>query len=152
MRYRRSGNIHRPWRNMFCRWCISALRRCLFWAYCGWEGLCSRTKDQCFWDTHNPLWLIVGCWHGNIPYLWRKEGTGLTWWRHPMETFSASMALCAGNSPVTDEFSFKRPVTLSFDVFLYLRLNKRLSKQSRRRWFETPSRSLWRHCDEFYEI
>ena len=24
---------------------------------------------------------------------------------------------------------------------------KRLSKQSRRRWFETPSRSLWRHCN-----
>ena len=26
-----------------------------------------------------------------------------------------------------------------------LRLNKRESKQSRRRWFESPSRSLWRH-------
>ena len=24
--------------------------------------------------------------------------------------------------------------------------NKRLSEPSRRRWFETPSRSLWRHC------
>ena len=32
-----------------------------------------------------------------------------------------------------------------FDVFFDLRLNKRLSKQSKRRWFETPSRSLWRH-------
>ena len=30
---------------------------------------------------------------------------------------------------------------------VYLRLNKRLSKQSRSRWFETPSRSLWRHCN-----
>ena len=28
-----------------------------------------------------------------------------------------------------------------------LRLNKRLSKQCRRRRFETPSRSLWRHCN-----
>ena len=26
-------------------------------------------------------------------------------------------------------------------------LNKRLNKQSRRRWFETPSCSLWRHCN-----
>ena len=34
----------------------------------------------------------------------------------------------------------------SFDVFFDLRLNKRLSKQRRRQWFETPSRSLWRHC------
>ena len=27
-------------------------------------------------------------------------------------------------------------------------LNKRLSKQSRRRWFETPSCSLWRHYND----
>ena len=33
----------------------------------------------------------------------------------------------------------QRPVAQSFDVFCELRLNKRLSKQSRRRWFETPS-------------
>ena len=32
----------------------------------------------------------------------------------------------------------QRPMTRSFDVFFDLRLNKRLSKQSRRRWFETP--------------
>ena len=54
---------------------------------------------------------------------------------------------CAGNSPVTGEFPSQRPVTRTFDVFFDLRLNKRLSKQSRRRWFETPSRSLWRHCN-----
>ena len=39
------------------------------------------------------------------------------------------------------------PVTRSFDVFFDLHLNKRLSKQSRRWWFETPPRPLWRHCD-----
>ena len=33
--------------------------------------------------------------------------------------------------------------------FFYLRLNKRLCKQSRRRWFETPLRSLWRHCNDW---
>ena len=37
------------------------------------------------------------------------------------------------------------PVTRSFDVFFRLPLNKRLFKQSRRRWFETPLHSLWRH-------
>ena len=31
--------------------------------------------------------------------------------------------------------------------FLELHLNERLGKQSRRRWFETPSRSLLRHCN-----
>ena len=46
-----------------------------------------------------------------------------------METFSALLALCAGNSPVTGEFPTQRPVTRSFDVFYDLRLNKRLSKQ-----------------------
>ena len=42
--------------------------------------------------------------------------------------------------PVTDEFPAQRPVTQSFNVFFYLRLNKRLSKQSWGWWFETPSR------------
>ena len=35
-----------------------------------------------------------------------------TWWRHQMETFSALLAIYAGNSPVTGEFSAQRPVTL----------------------------------------
>ena len=30
--------------------------------------------------------------------------------------------------------------------FLWSAPNKQLSTQSRRRWFETPSRSLWLHC------
>ena len=47
-----------------------------------------------------------------------------------METFSALLALCGGNSPVTGEFPAQRPVARSFDVVFYLRLNKRLSKQS----------------------
>ena len=61
-----------------------------------------------------------------------------------MDTFSALLALCAGNSPVTGEFPAQWPVTRSFDVFFDLRLNKRLSKQSWGWCFETPSSSLWR--------
>ena len=68
-------------------------------------------------------------------------------WRHQIETFSALLALCVGNSPVTGEFPAQRPVKRSFDVFFELRLHKRLSKQSWGWWFETPSRSLWRHCN-----
>ena len=67
-----------------------------------------------------------------------------------METFSALLAICTGNLPVTGEFLSQRPVTRKFDVFFDLHLNKRLSKQSKRRWFETPSHILWRHrnaCD-----
>ena len=69
----------------------------------------------------------------------------IPWWRHQMETFSALLALCAGNSPVTGEFPSQRPETRSFDVFFDLRLNKRLSKQKWGWWFETPTRSLWRN-------
>ena len=67
--------------------------------------------------------------------------------RHQMETFSALLAICAGNSPVTGEFPAQRPVARSFDVFFDLRLNKRLSKQLWGWWFETPLRPLWRHCN-----
>ena len=45
-------------------------------------------------------------------------------------------------------FPSQRPVTWSFGVFFDLRLKKRLSKQSRRWWFGTPSCSLWRHCND----
>ena len=69
------------------------------------------------------------------------------WWRHQMDTFSALLALCAGNSPVSGEFTAQRPVTRSFDVFFDLRLIKWLSKHSRGWWFETLSRPLWRHCN-----
>ena len=43
----------------------------------------------------------------------------------------------------------QRPMTGSFDNYFVLCLNKRLDKQSRRQWFETPSCSLRRHCDGF---
>ena len=48
-----------------------------------------------------------------------------------MEPFSALLAICAWNSPVTDEFPAQMASNArSFDVFFELRLNKRLSKQS----------------------
>ena len=73
----------------------------------------------------------------------------VTWWRYQMETYSALLALCTGNSPVNGEFPTHRPVTRSFDGFFDLRLNKRLRKQWWGWWFETPSRPLWRHCNEY---
>ena len=69
------------------------------------------------------------------------------WWRRQMETFSALLAVFAGNSPAPGEFPALRPVTRAFHVFFDLRLNKPLSKQSWGWWFETLSRSLWRHCN-----
>ena len=40
-----------------------------------------------------------------------------------METFSMLVAICAGNSPVSGEFTSQNPVTRSFDVFFDLRLD-----------------------------
>ena len=78
-------------------------------------------------------------WSLTLPmFLWLLR---FPWWRHWMEAFSALLALCTGNSPVSGESQSQRPVTGSFDIFFDLRLNKRLSKQPRRWRFETPSRS-----------
>ena len=67
----------------------------------------------------------------HITSIWRQVLVTiclLSWWRHQMETFSALLALCVGNSPATGEFPTQRPVTRSFDDFFDLRLNKQLCK------------------------
>ena len=52
-----------------------------------------------------------------------------------METISALLALCAGNSPVTSEFPSQRPVTRSFDVSFDLRwVNNREAGDMRCHW------------------
>ena len=52
-----------------------------------------------------------------------REAYKISWWRHQMETLSALLAICAGNSPVPGDFPAQRPVTRRFDVFFDLRLN-----------------------------
>ena len=71
-------------------------------------------------------------------------------WPHQMETFSALLAIGVGNSPVTGEFPPQRPEIRSFDVFVDLRPNKRLSKQWWGWWFEMPSCPLWCHCSVWW--
>ena len=94
----------------------------------------------------NQCWLGVKCvlWHTHESNVTRSALGPNPWWRHQMETFSA---LLWGNSPITREFPSKMPVTRSFGVLFDVRLNKRLSKQPWGWWFETPSGSLWRHCN-----
>ena len=99
---------------------------------------------------HWHVQVLVSSWAPLVQSLSPQSGMW-SWWRHQMEIFSASLALCARNSPITGEFPLQRSVTRSFDVCVELRLNKRSSKQSRRRWLETPSRSLWRHCNYIKE-
>ena len=84
-----------------------------------------------------PMYFFINC----------SDWAQISWKRHQMETFSALLAICAGNSPVPGEFPAQRPVTRNFDVFFDLRPNKRFSKQWWGWWVETPSSPLWRHCN-----
>ena len=92
-------------------------------------------------DSKNGIYTLNGFYTlgGNVAHILYSR------WRHHMEAFSALLAICAGNSPVPGKFPAQRPVTQSFDVFFYLRLNKQLSKQPWGWWFETLSHPLWRH-------
>ena len=69
------------------------------------------------------LFLTISCNQTCYPILIQT-----TWWCHEMETFSALLALCAGNSPVTGEFPHKG------------------------QWRGALMFSLmhWRHCNERY--
>ena len=58
-----------------------------------------------------------------IQFEWNKRA----WWRHQIETFSALLALCKGNSPATGEYPSQRLVTQSFDVFFDLHLNQHIN-------------------------
>ena len=54
-------------------------------------------------------------------FTWKELGQlgalNVQWWRHKMETFSALLAICAGNSPVPGEFPAQRPVAWGFMFF-----------------------------------
>ena len=68
------------------------------------------------------------------------------WWRHQIEISVRVTGRLWGES--TGGFPSQRPVTRSYSVFFDLHLNKRLTKQWSRWWFEMLSRSLLRHCSE----
>ena len=65
-------------------------------------------------------------WHKgeySVLILQRPYATATSGWRHQMETSSALLAICAGNSPVTSGFPTQKTVTRSFDIFFDLRIN-----------------------------
>ena len=82
----------------------------------------------------------------------RNSWKRTSWWRHQLKTFPALLALCEKEFSVDRWIPSQRPVRLCFDVFFDLRLNQRLNKQSRRWWFETSSRSSWRHCNVEHSV
>ena len=52
-------------------------------------------REECLkwkhWYHNHLFWIEIGVW-------------SMAWWRHQMETFSALLALCAGNSPVKGQW------------------------------------------------
>ena len=74
-----------------------------------------------------------------------KTLTGAGWRIYTMMT-SSNGNIFRFTGPLCGGFPSQRPVTRNFDVFFDLRRNKQLSKYSWGWWFETPSRSLGRHC------
>ena len=113
------------------------------WRYCSLAQ-----NHRCYLHNRNsdPGKMRISNLNGTLEYYMERKV--VTWWRHQMETFSALLAICAGNSPVPGEFPTQTPVTRSFDVYFDLRPNKRLSKQLLGWWFETLSPPLWRHRNE----
>ena len=96
-------------------------------------------------------WLpSCGCHHGGITEFARGQGpfylVNIPWWRH-----HGNISRITG--PVWGESTGHRWIPLAkandagFWCFLWSATEQRLRKLSRRRWFETPSRSLWRHCN-----
>ena len=81
---------------------------------CIWKCLLAKWRPSCL--GFNVLKIMALC---------QADGqcVDTAWWRHQMETFSALLALCAGNSPVTGEFPEQSPVTRSFDVLIRGRAN-----------------------------
>ena len=119
------GNYNYSMSHEICTWfwcalfCCAYIIRSNYWYSAGW---------------FTATGAIIGLWS--------------TWWRHQMETFCTLLAICAGNSPVPGEFPAQRPVTRSFNVFFYLRLNKRLSKESSGWWLEMLPRPLLGHSNQ----
>ena len=70
--------------------------------FCCWLNLIYH-KLLC--ETHHDEWKLL-CF---VFLLWFDQIWMVDWqlWRHQMETFSALLAVCAGNSPVTGEFPSK---------------------------------------------
>ena len=63
-------------------------------------------------------------------------------------TFFVLLTICVGNSLVTSEFSAHAKASdTELWCFIWSAPEWTIGKQSRGRWFETLSRSLWLHCN-----
>ena len=125
---------------------------------CGWSE--DRSIPYIKQNRHTLLLrFVLPCW------FYRMSVNSLEWsislmlaslalgWSYGMMT-SSNGNIFRATGPLRGEFTGHQwiPSTKASDAELWclfdLRPDKRLGKQSRRWWFETPSRSLWRHCND----
>ena len=71
--------------------------------------------------------LLVWCFPSHVPEMRRYLPRIFclcnyirSWWRHQMETFSALLVICAGNSLVSGELPAQRPPTQGFDFSFFV--------------------------------
>ena len=94
----------------------------------------SSSETKCLYFDIN----VLPCPRRNPPFSWLAA-----WWHFPRyESFVRGIH----RSPVNSLHKGQWRGALMF-LFYYLHLNKRLSKQSRHRWFETLLHSLGHHCN-----
>ena len=110
------------------RWLDSLWTRDAIWPYISGSIMIQVMLDGCryqaFTCTNVDLIINEARWHSaegnsteNIADINHHKMLAMpyvkTWCRHQMETLSALLAICAGNSPVPGEFPAQRPVMLS---------------------------------------
>ena len=103
--------------------------------YSCWKHFHSRSRHH-FWKRHDIQYFRV--WRNTLFMMTSSNGN----------IFHVTGPMC-GEFSGHGEFPSQRPVTRSSDIFFDLCVNTWLSKQWRRRWLETPTRSLWRHRNVF---
>ena len=132
--------------------CIEGSRGC--WEFPSfftghWQSLGQPWRQACQWYCTRRPWLFIGTWR------WTLQGFQRAILGHMVTSSNGNIFRVTSHwpfvrgihrSPVDSPHKGQWRGTLMF--FFALRLNKRLSKQSKRRWFEAPSCPLWRHCNE----
>ena len=113
---------------------VGPLPRPLTESCCMLSGLCTHIRDNDIETTHTGLHT-----HPSQMYTMMTSSNG--------NIIRVTGPLC-GEFTGHSEFPTQRPVTRSFDVFFDLHLNNRLSKQPWGWWFQMPSWSLWRQCND----
>ena len=116
----------------------------------------TRVKIHFVLSKSKPSALLVATgavtWQFQVMYISFLYHVIAVWWYYPSMFWLHSMSIDIQDkirmtSSNGNIFRVTGHLCGEFDVFVDLRLNKRLSKQSWGWWFETLSRPLWRHCN-----